>query len=60
MFFVTECLWLKGYKPSGSISDAESIGRVYRESLRSGNDSTARNLGTVVAVPDERDGLACG
>lgn len=48
VFFFTECLWLQGYKPSGSIADAESIGRVYRGSLKPDDDDTTRNLGTAV------------
>jgi hypothetical protein len=61
VFFVTDCLWLQGYKPSGSIAGAECIVRVYRGSLRSDVDGKTRNLGTaVVVLGDFGDGPACG
>ena len=58
MFFVTECLWLQGYKPCELIADAERIVRVYRGSLQPDDDGMTRNLGTTVVVPNG-DGPAC-
>jgi hypothetical protein len=61
VLFVTDRLWLQGYKPSVSIADAESIVWVYRRSLRSDGDGKTRNLGTTVIVLSIfEDGPACG
>ena len=49
MFFVTECLWLQGCKPSELIADVENIVRVYRGNLQPDGDSRTQNLGTTVA-----------
>ena len=51
VLFVTECLWLQGYKPRRFIVDTERIARVYRGSLRSNADSITRNLGTAEVGP---------
>ena len=61
VLFVTECLWLQGYKPRRFIVDTERIARVYRGSLRSNADSITRNLGTAEVGPLTKGaGPACG
>jgi hypothetical protein len=52
VLFVTDSLWLQGYKPCKSIAGTESTVRVYRGSLQPDVDGMTRNLGTTVVVPD--------
>ena len=53
MFFVTECLWLQGCKPSELIADVENIVRVYRGNLQPDDDSRTQNLGTTIVGSPE-------